>query len=97
VFFKTSKNFVNNLPMFLKSGAPNQDVIQIDCVVEHGVYPVFYSDFPLFLLLLLHPLEAFLAFAQSKRPSQCLTMCALLFFFLTPIRCPGIPVVHQLL
>jgi hypothetical protein len=35
-------------------------------VVEHGVYPVFYSDFPLILPILLSPLEAFLAFAQSK-------------------------------
>jgi hypothetical protein len=66
-------------------------------VVEHGVYPVFYSDFLLFLLLLLSPPEAFLAFAQSKRPSQHLTMRALPFFFLTPIRRPGIPVVHRLL
>jgi hypothetical protein len=47
-------------------------------VVEHGVYPVFYSVFPLFLPVLLSPLEAFLAFAQSKCPSQRLTMCALL-------------------
>jgi hypothetical protein len=29
-------------------------------VVEHGVYLVFYSDFPLFLPILLSPLEAFL-------------------------------------
>jgi hypothetical protein len=66
-------------------------------VVEHGVYPVFYSVSPIFLPVLLSPLEAFLAFAQSKRPSQRLTMCALLSFFLTPIRRPGIPVVHRLL
>jgi hypothetical protein len=66
-------------------------------VVEHGVYPVFYSDFPLFLLLLLSSLEAFLAFAQSKCPSQRLTMCALLSFFLMPIKCPGTPVVYWLL
>jgi hypothetical protein len=65
-------------------------------VVEHGVYPVFYSVFSLFLPILLSPLEAFLAFAQSKRPSQRLTKCVLLFFFLTPIRRPSIPVVHQL-
>jgi hypothetical protein len=45
----------------------------------------------------LSPLEAFLAFDQSKRPSQRLTMCALLSFFLTPIRRPGISVVHRLL
>jgi hypothetical protein len=68
----------------------------LEAVVEHGVYPVFYSDFPLFLPILLSPLEAFLAFDQSKRPSQRLTMCALLSFFLTPIRCLGIPVVHWL-
>jgi hypothetical protein len=70
--------------------------LQADAVMEHGVYPVFYSYFPLFLPILLSPLEAFLAFAQSKRPSQRLTMCALLSFFLMPIRCPGIPVVHRL-
>jgi hypothetical protein len=36
----------------------------------HGtwLYPVIYSDFPLFFPVLLSPLEAFLAFAQSKRP-----------------------------
>jgi hypothetical protein len=66
-------------------------------VVEHGVYSVFYSDFPLFLLLLLSPLEAFLAFAQLKRSSQRLTMRALLSFLLTPIRRPGILVVYRLL
>jgi hypothetical protein len=49
------------------------------------LYPVFYSDFLLFLLLLLSPLEAFLTFAQSKHPTQHLTMYALLSFFLTPI------------
>jgi hypothetical protein len=66
-------------------------------VVEHGVYPVFYSVFPLFLPILLSPPEAFLVFDQSKRPSQRLTMCALPSFFLTPIRRPGIPVVYRLL
>jgi hypothetical protein len=66
-------------------------------VMEHGIHPIFYSDFPLFLLFLLSPLEAFLAFAQSKRSSQHLTMCALLSFFLMPIRCPSILVVYWLL
>jgi hypothetical protein len=65
--------------------------------MKHGVYPVFYSVFPIFLSVLLSPLEAFLAFAQSKRPSQRLIMCALLSFFLTPIRRSGIPVIHRLL
>jgi hypothetical protein len=64
-------------------------------VVEHSVYPVFYSVFPIFLSVLLGPLEAFLAFAQSKRPSQRLTICALLSFFLMPIRHPSTPVVHR--
>jgi hypothetical protein len=31
VLFETPKNFVDNLPMFLKSSAPNEDIIQIDC------------------------------------------------------------------
>jgi hypothetical protein len=31
VFFEALKNFVDNFPMFLKSGTPNEDVIQIDC------------------------------------------------------------------
>jgi hypothetical protein len=31
VFFKTPKNFVDDLPMFLESSAPNEDVVQIDC------------------------------------------------------------------
>jgi hypothetical protein len=31
VFFKMSKNFVDDLPMFLESGTPDQDVIEIDC------------------------------------------------------------------
>jgi hypothetical protein len=31
VFFETSKNFINNFPMFVESGALNKDVIQIDC------------------------------------------------------------------
>jgi hypothetical protein len=31
VFFEAPKNFVDDLPMFLKSSAPNEDVIQIDC------------------------------------------------------------------
>jgi hypothetical protein len=66
-------------------------------VVEHGIYPVFYSVFPLLLPILLSPLEVFLVFAQSKRPSQHLTKCALLSFFLMPIRHPGIPVIHWLL
>jgi hypothetical protein len=65
--------------------------------VVDSVYPVFYSVFPLFLPVLLSPLEAFFAFAQSKRPSQRLTMCALLSFFLMPIKHPGIPVVYWLL
>jgi hypothetical protein len=65
--------------------------------MEYGVYPIFYSVFPLFLPVLLSPLEVFLSFAQLKRPSQHLTMCALLSSFLTPIRRPGIPVVYQLL
>jgi hypothetical protein len=69
----------------------------LGAVVEHGVYPVFYSVFPIFLPILLSPPEVFLAFAQSKRPSQRLTMSALLSLFLTPIRRPGIPVVHWLL
>jgi hypothetical protein len=76
---------------------PINNSFNLDCVMEHSLYPVFYSDFPLFLLILLSPLEAFLAFAQSKHPSQHLTMCALLSFFLMPIKCPGTPVVHQLL
>jgi hypothetical protein len=37
-------------------------------IMEHGVYLVFYSIFPLFSPVLLSPLEAFLAFAQSKVP-----------------------------
>jgi hypothetical protein len=67
------------------------------CYCGTRLHPVFYSDFPLFLLSLLSSLEAFLAFAQSKRPSQCLTMCAPLSFFLMPIRCSGILVIHWLL
>jgi hypothetical protein len=31
VFFKTVKNFVNDLSIFVKSGTPNKDVIKIDC------------------------------------------------------------------
>jgi hypothetical protein len=31
VFFKMPKNFVNDLLMFLESGAPNEDVVKIDC------------------------------------------------------------------
>jgi hypothetical protein len=31
VFFETLKNFVNNFLMFIKSSAPNEDVIEIDC------------------------------------------------------------------
>jgi hypothetical protein len=69
----------------------------LQIVVEHGIYPVFYSVFSTFLPVLLSPPEASLAFAQSKRPSQRLTMCALLYFFLTPIRRPGILVIHRLL
>jgi hypothetical protein len=45
VFFEALKNFVDDLPMFLKSGAPNQDVIEIDCyfsfrnqIYEYGVH-----------------------------------------------------------
>jgi hypothetical protein len=45
--------------------------------MEHGIYPVFYSDFLLFLLILLSPLEAFLTFAHAKHPIQHLTICAL--------------------
>jgi hypothetical protein len=74
-----------------------QEQLEALSVVEHGVYPVFYSVFPIFLPILLSPPEVFLAFAQSKRPSQRLTMCALLSFFLTPIRRPSISVVHRLL
>jgi hypothetical protein len=66
-------------------------------IVEHGIYPVFYSDFLLFLPVLLSPLEALLAFAQLKYPSQHLTMCALPFFFLTLIICPGTLVIYRLL
>jgi hypothetical protein len=65
--------------------------------VEHGIYSVFYSVFLLFLPILLSPSEAALAFAQPKRPSQRLTMCALLSFFLMPIRRPGILVIYWLL
>jgi hypothetical protein len=87
------KSFANVLPIYMNKYA---SIFAVP-VVEHGVYPVFYSDFPLFLPILLSPPEAFLAFNQSKRPSQRLTMCALPSFFLTPIRRPGIPVVHRLL
>jgi hypothetical protein len=45
VFFEVLKNFVNDLPMFSESGAPNEDVIQIDCnfpfsnqICEDGIY-----------------------------------------------------------
>jgi hypothetical protein len=31
VFFETPKNLVDDLPMFLESGAPDEDVVQIDC------------------------------------------------------------------
>jgi hypothetical protein len=31
MFFETSKNFVDNLSMFLESSAPDEDVVQIDC------------------------------------------------------------------
>jgi hypothetical protein len=31
VFFETLKNFVNNFLMFIKSSAPNKNVIEIDC------------------------------------------------------------------
>jgi hypothetical protein len=73
------------------------DLVVAFGVVEYGVYSVFYSNFPLFLPILLSPSEAALAFAQSKRPSQHLTKCVLPSFFLMPIRCPGILVVHWLL
>jgi hypothetical protein len=45
VFFETSKNFVNNFPMFHESSAPDEDVVQIDCnfafsnqICEYGVH-----------------------------------------------------------
>jgi hypothetical protein len=45
VFFETSKNFVDNFPVFLESSAPNEDVIQIDCnlvfsnqICEDGIH-----------------------------------------------------------
>jgi hypothetical protein len=45
VFFETPKNFVNDLPMFLESGAPDKDVVQIDCdfafsnqICKYGVH-----------------------------------------------------------
>jgi hypothetical protein len=31
VFFETSKNLVDDLPMFVESRALNEDIIQIDC------------------------------------------------------------------
>jgi hypothetical protein len=31
VFFETAKNFVDNFPIFIESGTPDEDVIQIDC------------------------------------------------------------------
>jgi hypothetical protein len=31
VFFEASKDFMDDLPMFLESGASNEDVIEIDC------------------------------------------------------------------
>jgi hypothetical protein len=50
VFFEVSKNFVDDLLMFLKSGAPNQDVIEIDCyfsfsnqICEYGVHQCLES------------------------------------------------------
>jgi hypothetical protein len=36
MFFKIAKNFVDDLPMFIESGAPNKDVIQIDCDFAFG-------------------------------------------------------------
>jgi hypothetical protein len=51
----------------------------------------------MFLSILLSSLEAVLAFAQSKVPSQHLTMCALLSLFLMPIKHPGILVIYWLL
>jgi hypothetical protein len=45
VFFKTPKNFMDNLLMFIESSAPNEDVIQIDCdfafsnqICEDGIH-----------------------------------------------------------
>jgi hypothetical protein len=45
MFFERPKNFVDNLPMFIKSSAPNDNVIQIDCdfafsnqICEDGIY-----------------------------------------------------------
>jgi hypothetical protein len=45
VFFEALKNFVNDLSMFIKSSAPNEDIIQIDCnfsfgnqICENGVH-----------------------------------------------------------
>jgi hypothetical protein len=45
VFFEKSKNFVDDLLMFLESSAPNEDVIQIDCdftlgnqICEDGIH-----------------------------------------------------------
>jgi hypothetical protein len=45
VFFETPKNFVDDLPMFLESSAPNEDVIEIDCdftfsnqICEDGIH-----------------------------------------------------------
>jgi hypothetical protein len=31
MFFEMPKNFVDNLPMFVESSAPNEDIIEIDC------------------------------------------------------------------
>jgi hypothetical protein len=45
VFFEASKNFMNNLLMFIKSGTPNEDIIKIDCnfafsnqICKDGIY-----------------------------------------------------------
>jgi hypothetical protein len=50
VFFKTSKNFVDDFPMFLESGASNEDVIEIDCyfafsnqICEDGIHQCLES------------------------------------------------------
>jgi hypothetical protein len=56
------------LPVFfVKKKTGDLRLIQ-DYIVEHGIYPVFYSDFLLFLLLLLSSLEGLSCLCSVKAP-----------------------------
>jgi hypothetical protein len=64
--FKQAK--VDYLDLVISHGRVSMNPVKIEAVVEHGVYPAFYSVFLLFLPILLSLSKAALAFAQSKAP-----------------------------